>query len=254
MTVSGLPLVSIVTVCYNSAAHIEDALRSVDEQSWPYIEHLIFDGASTDRTMQIIQAHSRQGRQVLSEPDRGIYDAMNKGLALARGDYVGFLNADDMLADGDAITRLAATVRRTQCDALYSDLVYVGAQDTARVIRHWRSGRFTRGALARGWMPPHPTFYVRREVLQRVGRFDASMRIAADYEFMLRVLIQPGIAVAKVPGLLVRMRTGGASNRSLSAIWRKSREDLCAMRRHDVGGLATLLCKNFRKLPQLLDP
>jgi glycosyltransferase len=224
----------------------------VDVQTWPHIEHIVVDGASTDATMQIVQAHGRRGRQAVSEPDRGIYDAMNKGLALASGDYVGFLNSDDMLADPDAIARLAATARRTSCEALYSDLVYVSAADTTRVVRRWRSGAFTRGALARGWMPPHPTFYVGRSVLERVGGFDPSLRIAGDYEFMLRVLLQPEITVAQVPGVLVHMRTGGASNRSVSALWHKSREDLRAMRRHHVGGLATLLCKNIRKIPQFL--
>lgn len=244
--------ISIVTVCFNSVRSIADTLASVDAQTHPDIEHLLIDGASRDGTMNVIGAHARKWRRAISEPDRGIYDAMNKGLAQATGEFVGFLNADDTLVDPDAIARLAEAATNTTCDALYSDVEYVRANDVAEVVRHWRSGNFSRDRLARGWMPPHPTFYVRRALLASVGRFDADMRIAGDYDFMLRVLTRPSVSLVHVPGVMVRMRMGGASNRSPAALWRKSVEDLIALRRNRVGGLGTLVCKNLRKLPQFV--
>jgi glycosyltransferase len=242
--------VSIVTVSYNSAATIADTLRSVRQQSHSDIEHIIVDGGSTDGTLAIVQREGCHLARVLSEPDSGIYDAMNKGLRLASGDFVGFLNSDDVLADRDALSRLADTVLRSGADAVFGDLVYVRPDDLGVVVRHWQCGEFSRRGLRLGWMPPHPTFYVRRSLLAGIGEFDTTLRIAADYDFMLRTLARPGIAAVRIPGLMVRMRTGGISNRSLSMLWRKSSEDLRALRRSGVGGWPTLICKNLRKLPQ----
>jgi glycosyltransferase len=242
--------ISIVTVAYNSARTITDTLRSVAEQTHPAIEHLVIDGASSDGTLSIVRERGTRVTQLVSEPDRGIYDAMNKGLSLATGDLVGFLNADDMLAHPDAIARVARAAEETGADAVFGDLVYVGADDTERVVRTWRSGPFSRDRLRFGWMPPHPTFYVRRTRLPDVGRFDTSLRIAADYDFMLRCLARDDMNFSYVPRVLVRMRTGGASNRSLRAMWLKSTEDLRALRRSNVGGIGTLICKNLRKVPQ----
>ena len=243
--------ITLITVCYNSAAHIADTLRSVDAQTWPDIEHLIIDGASRDDTLAIVAAHPQPWRRVLSEPDKGIYDAMNKGLRLASGELVGFLNADDFLADPEAVARIARAAEQG-ADAVYGDLVYVAEHDTARVVRHWVSGDYAPARLARGWMPPHPTFYARRALFERLGGFDTRYRIAADYDLMMRLLTRGQARLAYVPEVQIRMRTGGASNRSLANLWRKSLEDLHIMRKHGVGGLATLLLKNLIKLPQFL--
>lgn len=248
----GPPLISVVTVCFNSEAHIADALRSVDTQTWPNLEHIVIDGASTDGTLHILEAHRREGRHVLSGPDGGIYDAMNKGLALASGDVVGFLNADDMLASPGAVATIAAAAASEDVGAVCGDLVYIRQDRPDAVLRYWRCGPFSTSRLRFGWMPPHPTFYVRRSLLAQVGGFDTRMRIAADYDFMLRCLSKPDLCVAYVPQVLVKMRMGGASNRSLQAMLRKSREDLEALRRNRVGGVLTLMCKNLRKLPQFL--
>lgn len=246
-----MPKVSIVTVAYNSAATITDTLRSVAKQTHPDIEHIIVDGASLDDTMAIVRREGAHVARTISEPDRGIYDAMSKGLALATGDWVGFLNADDMLADCDTIANMmTAAARVPAADVLYGDLLYVAEADPARVVRYWRSGSFTKSRLRFGWMPPHPTFYVRTELARSVGTFADDMRIAADYDYILRCLARTEICVRYLPEVLVRMRTGGASNRSFRAILRKSREDLRAMRRAGVGGIGTLLCKNLRKVPQ----
>lgn len=245
--------ITLITVSYNSAATIGDTLRSVEEQTHPDIEHIVIDGGSKDGTLEIVQRLGQRVSRCVSEPDRGIYDGMNKGLRQATGEFVGFLNADDVLADPDAIARMARLLQQQPgADAVYSDLVYVKADDLQSVIRHWSSGHFVPASLRRGWMPPHPTFYLRRSRLADIGEFDTGLRIAADYDFMLRCLSRSDFSVVYLPGILVRMRTGGASNRSLKAMLRKSREDLWAMKRSRVGGVGTLLCKNLRKIPQFL--
>ncbi len=245
--------VSIVTVCRNSEAFIADALDSVDRQTWAAIEHVIVDGASTDGTLAAVRARARPGRSVVSEPDAGIYDAMNKGLARTTGDVVGFLNADDQLAADDAIARIAAAFDADPAlMAAWGDLDYVSAGADQRPIRRWISSDFSPARLRHGWMPPHPTFYVRRTLLARVGPFDTGYRIAGDYDFIVRCLTVPGLRTRYLPTLLVRMRVGGASNASLGHMLRKSREDLRIMRRHGIGGVATLVAKNLAKVPQFL--
>jgi len=241
--------ISIVTVSYNSAATIADTMRSIAGQSHPDIEHIVVDGGSKDDTVAIVKTADSRGARIVSEPDRGIYDAMNKGLLMASGEFVGFLNADDMLASTDTVARIAAEAS-AGADVVYGDLVYVHKDRPGDVIRYWNSGAFSRERLRYGWMPPHPTLYVRRSVQQALGNFDLRLRIAADYDFMLRCLSQPGLHVRYLPRVLVRMRTGGASNRSLKALRNKSREDLFALRKNGIGGWMTLLCKNGRKLPQ----
>lgn len=244
--------ISVITVAFNSAETIAETLQSIRSQTHPDIEHIVIDGASTDATLQVLDAHPREGRRVLSERDSGIYDAMNKGLALATGELVGFLNADDMLASADALAAIANAAAKGDIDAVFGDLVYVRQDRPDAVLRYWRCGPFAASRLRFGWMPPHPTFYVRRSLLAQVGGFDSRMRIAADYDFLLRCLQQPGLRVAYVPQVLVKMRTGGVSNRSLRAMVRKSREDLQALHRNRIGGIFALMCKNLRKLPQFL--
>jgi glycosyltransferase len=244
--------VSVITVTFNSAPTIADTLASVASQSHPDIEHLVIDGASSDDTVAIAKRAGTRVACIVSEPDRGIYDAMNKGLALATGDLIGFLNGDDVFASDDSVRLLVAAVTETNADAAYGDLVYVRENDLSVVVRQWHAGAYSPSRLRFGWMPPHPTFYIRRKTLADVGAFDTSFRIAADYDFILRCLGRSGTVVAYVPRVLIHMRTGGASNRSASAMWRKSTEDLRALRRSGTGGIGTLLCKNFRKLPQFL--
>ena len=243
--------ISIITVCFNSAATIADTLRTVDAQTWPDIEHWVIDGGSRDDTLRIVDQHRQPWRHVLSEADKGIYDAMNKGIARATGDYVGFLNADDMFESDRAVAAIAARAAEG-ADLIFGDLVYVSAQDTRRVIRHWRSGNFKPVHLRRGWMPPHPTAYIRRRLLQQLGGFDTSLVVAADYDLMMRCLVRRQATAAHVPEVLVRMRAGGLSNGSLASILCKSREDLAVIRRHHLGGWLTLAFKNLRKLPQFM--
>jgi glycosyltransferase len=242
--------ITIVTVAFNSAETIGDTLKSVAAQTYADIEHIVIDGASKDGTVDLVRAQGSRVARLVSEPDRGIYDAMNKGLALASGDFVGFLNADDMLASSGVVASIAAAAAGPDIGAVCGDLVYVRKDHPDAVVRYWRCGAFARSRLRFGWMPPHPTLYVRRSLLADLGLFDTRLRIAADYDFILRYLNRPDMQVAYVPEVMVKMRLGGASNRSLQAVLRKSREDLLALRQNDVGGLFTLLCKNARKLPQ----
>lgn len=245
------PLMSIITVCYDSVRTIGASLESVATQHYPHLEHVIVDGGSTDGTLELIKSWRQHQIRLVSEPDKGIYDAMNKGLALATGDYVGFLNADDMLATPRAIERFA-TVAAGSPDALFADLDYVQADRVDLIVRHWRSGAFRPERLRFGWMPPHPTFYLRRALVREVGGFDTSLRIAADYDFMMRCLTRPNFDARYVPEVLVKMRLGGVSNSSIRGVVRKSMEDLSVMRRHRIGGWTTLALKNFRKLVQFM--
>ncbi|HRY14896.1 MAG TPA: glycosyltransferase family 2 protein [Candidatus Competibacteraceae bacterium] len=242
--------ISVITAVYNSRATLADALDSALAQDHPDTELIVIDGASTDGTRAVIQHYAGSLARVVSEPDRGIYDALNKGLRLATGEIVGFLHSDDRYADNQVLSRIAATLADPGIDACYGDLRYVRQEDTGRVVRHWRSGGYQRRRLAWGWMPPHPTFYARRAIYQRLGSFNLDYQIAADYECLLRFLSAGHITCAYIPAVLVHMRVGGASNRSLSNLLQKSREDYRALRHHHVGGLGTLLMKNLQKLPQ----
>jgi glycosyltransferase involved in cell wall biosynthesis len=244
--------ISIITAVLNGRSTIADALDSVLAQDYADIEFIVIDGASTDGTLDIIQRYPGRLAHLVSEPDRGIYDALNKGLRLATGEVVGFLNADDCYADHRVMSRVAAALADPTVDACYGDLFYVRKDEPNHVIRRWQAGPYHPRLLARGWMPPHPTFYARRAIYQRLGGFDIDYRIAADYDCMLRFLGAGRVTCAYIPEVLVKMRLGGVSNRSLHNLLQKSREDYRALRRNRVGGLGTLLLKNLQKLPQFL--
>jgi glycosyltransferase involved in cell wall biosynthesis len=253
MTQSSGPLISIITATWNCAPTVAECLASVAEQTWPHREHIVVDGASTDGTLEVLQAHETQLAALLSEPDSGIYDALNKGLALAGGDVIGFLHADDFYTHPNALAHVAKAFMNPSVCAVYGDLHYVRRQDVSRVVRHWSSKPFKRGRLAWGWMPPHPTLFVRREWYQRIGGFDTRYRISADYLSILGLFSQPGFKAVYLPEVLVTMRLGGASNRSLLAIARKTGEDWCALRQTKVGalgGTGALFWKNLSKLAQ----
>jgi glycosyltransferase involved in cell wall biosynthesis len=244
--------ISIITAVYNRARTIGQAIDSVAAQNCPDIEHLIIDGASRDDTLGVIERHRTPAMRVISEPDGGIYDALNKGIALASGEVIGLMHSDDFYAQPDVLKKVAVAFQNPRFDALYGDLDYVAADDPDRVIRHWHAGSFSRKKLARGWMPPHPTLFVRSSVFARLGTYDTSYKIAADYEAMLRYLSCGSVQPAYIPEVLVKMRVGGASNASLGRIILKSREDYRALRSTGVGGLGALAWKNVNKLPQFI--
>ena len=242
--------ISVITATYNAARTVAACLGSVARQTHPDVEHWVLDGASRDGTQAVVEAARGRLAGIISEPDNGIYDALNKGIARATGEVVGFLHADDFYAGDSTLASIAAAFDDPRVDAVYGDLTYVDAVDASRVIRYWKAGPVSRERLKRGWMPPHPTFYVRRSVYQRLGSFDTRYRISADYDCIVRFLFGGGVRAAYIPQVLVSMRVGGISNRSLRTIALKSREDLRIMREHGLGGLPTLLAKNLGKVAQ----
>lgn len=242
--------VSVITAVYNNRDTIARALDSVLAQDHLDVESIVIDGGSTDGTLQILRSYSGQLDVLVSEPDCGIYDALNKGIRRVSGDVVGFLHSDDLFADAGVLSRIAAAFSEPAVEIVYGDLHYVRKDNPERVVRCWRGGHFAERRLGWGWMPPHPTLYVRRRVYDQIGLFDTSFRIAADYDFVLRLLGDTERGVRYIPEVLVKMRVGGASNRSLRNIVRKSGEDWRALRRNKVGGLGALVWKNLSKLPQ----
>lgn len=209
---------SIITVSYNASETIEDLLKSVLNQTYPHIEHIIMDGGSTDGTLEIIKKYEDKISKWISEPDKGIYDAMNKGVKLASGDVVGILNSDDLYADEFVIEEVVKEISQNNSDSCYGDLVYVDKKNTDKVIRSWQSGKFSEAKYKRGWMPPHPTFFVKKSIYEKYGMFNLDFPIAADYEIMLRFLLKYKISICYLPKVLVKMRIGGKSNKSLSNI------------------------------------
>jgi glycosyltransferase involved in cell wall biosynthesis len=248
---------SIITICYNPGNSIRTAIESVLSQDYPDIEYIIIDGASTDGTVELVKSYGDKISRFISEPDNGLYHALNKGINLATGEVIGFVHADDLLARVNVISDIARGFDKTGAGGLYGDIEYVARDDTTRVIRYWRSGDFKYSSLRAGWMPPHPTLYLRRGVYRKAklgdgGYFDTSFKIAADYDFMMRVFGKLEVDVTYLPQVLVKMRVGGKSNKSISNIIKKSCEDFTAIRRNGVGGFVTLIFKNLRKLPQFI--
>lgn len=242
--------ISVITATWNSQQTVADTLHSLDSQSYENIEYLVIDGASTDKTLDIVKSHGNRVDRVISEPDKGIYDALNKGIEAATGDVVGFLHSDDVYANNDVLKTIAETFTRENVDAIYGDLDYVSKDKNDKLIRHWKSHPFKRKKLRYGWMPPHPTFYMKTNRYRELGGFDLRFKISADYDSLLRYLWKNSVSVAYIPEVLVKMRLGGASNRSIKNIIQKSREDWLAMNANGVSPLIALPTKNLSKVPQ----
>ena len=231
--------ISVVTVCWNAAATIEDTIRSVADQTYPDVEHIVIDGASTDSTTGIIRKFESNITKWVSEPDQGIYDAMNKGIALASGDVVGFLNADDIYAHPEILAKVAQVLRDESIQAVYGDVVFV-RDDLQTVVRYYRSHRFTAGKLAWGWMPPHPSIFLRKHMFEKYGLFKTDYRIAADYELVTRLFAKHGVRCRYLPGVSVKMRIGGVSTRGVKSNYILSQEIVRACREN---GIKTNLLK-----------
>lgn len=242
--------VSIITTCYNSAATIRDTLESVSRQDYAHIEHILIDAGSTDATVQIISDFPHVAR-VISEQDHGIYYGMNKGLNICSGDVICFLNSDDWYPQTDVISQVVDILKKKKVQVVYGDLQFVDRTDVNKIARTWRSGKFYRKNLYYGWMPPHPTFFALKEVYEQVGIFNTTLRNAADYELMLRVLLKHEFDASYLPQVLVKMRRGGYSNAKLIHRLRANREDNMAWH---INGLkpkmVTRYLKPLRKIPQ----
>ena len=244
--------VSIITSVYNNEKTIEDAIKSVLNQTYTNIEYIVVDGASKDNTVSVIKKYEDKISTFVSESDKGIYDGLNKGVSLATGDVISFLHSDDIYADENIISEVVEHFKSTNTDSIYADLVYVDKEDTSKIFRYWKSGEYSFKKLCNGWMPPHPTFFVKKEFYDKYGKFDLDFGIAADYDFMLRMLGKYKITTSYLPKVLYKMRVGGASNRSLKNIIQKSREDIKALKNNHIGGLHTIIMKNISKIPQFL--
>lgn len=242
--------ISVVTAVFNREATIAEAISSVQKQNYPSVEQIVQDGGSTDRTLQILNSLNTSHISLESGADGGIYDAINRGIARANGDVVGLMHSDDFFAHDNVLSLVAEALLDPDISGVYGDLQYVSSLDSTKIIRHWRAGEYTRDRLKQGWMPPHPTLYLRREVFESWGLYDTSYSIAADYDAMLRYLAKGDIKLAYIPEVLVKMRVGGESNRSLARILQKSREDYRAIKQNNVGGFPTLLMKNTSKIRQ----
>ncbi len=205
---------SILTCVHNARYVVQNCLKSTRGQS-VQLEHIFIDGGSNDGTLDILKQHSSDGLKFISEPDQGPYDAMNKGIQMATGEIIGILNADDFYADDRVLESVAQVFEDPSVDSCYGDLEYVDRDDTEKVIRRWISGPYDQKNWYRGWMPPHPTFFVRRSVYEKYGLYRLDLGTAADYELMLRFLLKNGITTRYIPLVLVKMRTGGMSNVSL---------------------------------------
>ncbi|EIH9539994.1 glycosyltransferase, partial [Escherichia coli] len=221
--------ISIITATYNSEKTLLDTLLSLEKQTYPDIEYIVVDGASNDNTIKLIKSNCTKVSKIICEPDKGIYDALNKGIQAASGDVIGFLHSDDLLAYDDAIADIAKTFEITGCDAIYGDLEYVAQNDTTKRIRLWKSGSFSRFKMKVGWMPPHPSFYMKRKCYRQFGCFSLDYRISADYDSLLRYILKQRISTEYLPKVLVKMRVGGISNRSVSSMVKKSMEDIRVM-------------------------
>jgi glycosyltransferase involved in cell wall biosynthesis len=242
--------VSIITVSYNAAETIRDTISSVLSQKGISLEYIIVDGGSKDETVSIVESFGDKIHQFISEPDNGIYDGMNKGVAMATGNVVGILNADDFYSDEHVLKKVLELFVEG-VDAIYGDLVYVDQFDTDRITRAWKSGNYQPGAFKKGWMPPHPTFFVRIEIYEKFGSYSLELKSAADYEFMLRVIHKYEISLAYLPEIIVKMRRGGASNSSLKNRIKANQEDRMAWQMNELKpGRLTLVRKPLSKLGQ----
>ena len=243
--------VSIITATYNNESTVLDTISSVVSQTYINIEHIIIDGASKDKTLSLINNNSTKILKVISEPDNGIYDALNKGIKNATGDIIVFLHADDIFSDNRVIEKAVKLFTEKKTDSIYGDLQYVSKENTDKIIRYWKAGKYSFLKLKRGWMPPHPTFFVKKEIYDKYGLFDTKFSISADYDIILRFLGKEKISIAYLPEVMIKMRIGGESNKNIKNILRKMKEDVRALRKNKLGGIHTVFMKNISKIPQL---
>jgi len=217
--------ISIITVSYNSEKTIKDTIESILLQDYTDIEYIVIDGGSTDGTLDIIKKYAHKISYYISEPDKGIYDAMNKGIKAATGDVVGILNSDDFYPNSYVISNVVKTFVNQTCDAVYGDLVYVKQKEASKIVRYWQAGEYSTSKIKNGWMLPHPTFFVKKEMYERYGDYNTDLKSAADYEMILKLLYKRNINVFYIPMILVKMRAGGVSNYSLMNRIRANKED-----------------------------
>lgn len=247
--------ISIITSCYNREATIRETIRSVLEQDYPDIEYIIVDGASTDGSVETIRnaiAGHEDKVKFISEPDSGMYEALNKGIRMATGEVIALLHSDDMMFDTHTVSDVMREMEHTGCDFLYADGLFVDAQRTEKVVRNWIGGRYSKWKVRHGWLPLHPTCYIRREVMERLGLYDESYRIAADTDLLVRYLLENDLKVEYLKRYVVRMRMGGLStdNSRRAKMWK---EDIRVYRSHGFRHVTlTKIEKMMWKVPQFI--
>jgi len=268
--------ISVITVTKNNKNGLVCAIESVWCQSYHTIEHIIVDGSSTDGSVEILQQAKKSRERThnsllitdhyslvtISEVDSGIYDAINKGIKMATGDVIGFLHSDDLFFDDTVLESLMNEFEKENVDSVYGDLLYVSSNNTNNVLRYWKAGdpsKVQRGrkgmerAIIHGWMPPHPAIFVKRDIYEKHGLYDTSLKIASDYEMILRLFWKHKISIAYLPKIITKMRWGGASNKSFANLLTKSKEDYIAMKKNGLPlPYFTLALKNIRKIPQFM--
>ncbi len=246
--------VSIITATYNSAETITECINSVLNQTYTDIEYIIIDGGSEDDTVNIVAEAAKLNGHIIfnSEPDNGIYDALNKGIAAATGTIIGFVHSDDFLADRDVIASIVETLTAENADGVYGDLHYVSYDNTDKIIRNWVSKPYKKKLLKKGWMPAHPSLFLKKEIYDTYGLFNMSYKIAADYDFILRVFKQKDLKFSYLEKTIIKMRVGGTSNNSFKNIVQKTKEDFQAIKDNNIGGFGTILLKNITKIKQFI--
>lgn len=245
--------VSIITATFNSEVFIKNSIISVNDQNYQNIEHVFIDGMSKDKTVDLINKYARKEKKIISEKDSGIYDALNKGIRAATGDIIGFLHSDDLLNSKTIISEIVEKITQKKIDGVYGDLIYVNKKNISKIIRKWKSSKFNTCLLKRGWMPAHPTLFLRKEVYHKHIGFNINFNISSDYDFMIRVFLDEKLKFDYIAKIIVIMRIGGISNNSLKNIIVKSIEDYRIIKQNKVGGYITLFYKNFFKIGQFFN-
>ena len=243
--------ISIIVATYNSSKTIRSCLDSIFNQNYSSIEINLIDGKSSDNTLDIVKNYNRKiPIKIISEEDNGIYDALNKGIYSSIGDVIGFVHSDDILASSTIFSEIIKKISLENFDGVYGDLQYVDFDKTDKVIRNWKSCDFNDKLLKKGWMPAHPTFFLKKAVYDKHGGFNLNYSISSDYDFMIRVLNDNSLKFCYLPRVISKMRVGGSSNRSLKNILKKSREDYIIIKKNKVGNFITLVRKNLLKINQ----
>jgi len=245
-------VISIVTATYNSEQYIETCLASVNSQTDVHFEHIVVDGLSTDATLSKLQSGSYPNLKIITEQDSGIYSALNKGIRTASGEIIGFVHSDDKLASNLTLKTIQNAFKEQKCDVLYADLDFFERGDFSTKVRSWRSGEFRRSKLRNGWMPPHPTVFVRKKIYERYGLYDETFKIAADYDFLLRILNDPSVRVFYLQEVTYHMSSGGASNNKLRNLKLKLMEDIRAVKNNNLLTKRIVVMKRLRKMAQFL--
>lgn len=245
-------MISIITAAYNSEQFIETCVRSVQMQTDVHFEHILVDGLSADQTVSKLQSNNYPNLKIISEKDSGIYSALNKGIRIASGDIIGFVHSDDKLASSLTLKKIQTAFNDQRCDVLYADLEFYIRGDFTTKVRTWKSGEFSRSKLRNGWMPPHPTVFVKKEIYERWGLYDETFKIAADYDFLLRILSDRSLRVFYLQDVTYHMSSGGASSNKMSNLKLKIIEDTRALKNNNLLKLRTVAFKRLRKIVQFL--